>query len=104
MTLPTPFDIDPGVVAFGRQSQPRMPHRPPRPVLTGAITTGACVAGAFGLAMQTLPPLQTPGRVAQTFVEARYAEDSPAAWDLIYAAPAATPTVVTRPSPRGWPT
>jgi hypothetical protein len=83
MTLPSPFVVDPGLVAVGRQSQPRMPRRPPRPVLTGAITTVACVAGAFGLAMQTLPPLQTPGRVAQTFVEARYAEDSPAAWDLI---------------------
>jgi hypothetical protein len=82
MTLPSPFVVDPGLVAGGRQSQPRMPHRPPRPVLTGVLTTVACVAGAFGLATQTLT-LQTPGKVAQTFVEARYAEDSPAAWDLI---------------------
>jgi hypothetical protein len=32
--------------------------------------------------MTALPPLQTPARVAQTFVEARYAENWPAAWDL----------------------
>ncbi len=44
------------------------------------------MAGGFAIAMAALPPSDTPGRVAHTFIEARYEEDWPAAWDAMCSA------------------
>jgi hypothetical protein len=54
---------------------------PTDPVTRAALITGAWVAGGLAVATATLPPLETPGRAAQTFIEARYAEDWPVAWN-----------------------
>jgi hypothetical protein len=48
-----------------------------------ALVTGAAVAAGFGLAMTALPPLETPGRVAQVFVQSQFDHDWATSWALL---------------------
>jgi hypothetical protein len=46
-----------------------------RCVLTCALITSACTVAGLGLALSTLPPLQTPSQVATAYIEARLDQD-----------------------------
>jgi hypothetical protein len=48
-----------------------------------ALVTGAAVAAGFELAMTALPPLKTPGRVAQVFVQSQFDHDWATSWALL---------------------
>ena len=52
-------------------------------VRTCAVVTGTAVAAGFGLAMATLSPLQTPHRVAESYMEALFDGDRAATWALL---------------------
>jgi len=90
MTLPSFFPVaprrlrdDPAEIALWSDTARRARERSVR---TGALVTSVCVAGGFAIAMAALPPSDTPGRVAHIFIEARYEEDWPTAWDAMCSA------------------
>jgi hypothetical protein len=53
------------------------------PLRNGAVVTAAGVAAGFVVASMTLSPVPTPGNVVTAYVEARFARDWSAAWDLL---------------------
>lgn len=54
-----------------------------RAFYNGVIITSICVAAGAGLATWLIPAAETPPNVAQAYLEARFARDWAAAWDLL---------------------
>ena len=53
------------------------------PVWNGLVLTTALVAAGFLVASMTLAPAPTPGNVVNAYVDALFARDWSAAWDLL---------------------
>jgi hypothetical protein len=70
-----------------RAELPRPTHWQPPPERTPtrreAVITGVCVTAGLVAALVALPPAETPGYAAKTFVQAGIQEDWRAAWDLV---------------------
>jgi hypothetical protein len=80
MTLPPPHLVAPPRMGPSHQHAAPVRRNPAR---VEAVITGACVAAGLSVALATLHPVQTPGRVVEAFVEAGIHEDWSTAWALV---------------------